>query len=148
MTHLNVITIFSTMMSSKMAWKIFSGKISYLKIISRLAWPLIFFSSRLVLYLTNMHYYINFPKKKYFKTKPRIHKGIQFSMEKRDKLLKIYCNESDSILKATKQNNFKIVIPYVISKIKESKKQYYQRYSQKYSTNVKKIGMELDQLLL
>ena len=87
-------------------------------------------------------------KKKYFKTKPRIHKGIQFSMEKRDKLLKIYCNESDSILKATKQNNFKIVIPYVISKIKESKKQYYQRYSQKYSTNVKKIGMELDQLLL
>ena len=148
MTHLNVITIFSTMMSSKMAWKIFSGKISYLKIISRLAWPLIFFSSRLVLYLTNMHYYINFPKKKYFKTKPRIHKGIQFSMEKRDKLLKIYCNESDSILKATKQNNFKIVIPYVISKIKESKKQYYQRYSQKYSTNIKKIGMELDQLLL
>ena len=77
-------------------------------------------------------------KKKYFKTKPRIHKGIQFSMEKRDKLLKIYCNESDSILKATKQNNFKIVIPYVISKIKESKKQYYQRYSQKYSTNIKK----------
>ena len=140
MTHLNVITIFSTMMSSKMAWKIFSGKISYLKIISRLAWPLIFFSSRLVLYLTNMHYYINFPKKKYFKTKPRIHKGIQFSMEKRDKLLKIYCNESDSILKATKQNNFKIVIPYVISKIKESKKQYYQRYSQKYSTNIKKLG--------
>ena len=140
MTHLNVITIFSTMMSSKMAWKIFSGKISYLKIISRLAWPLIFFSSRLVLYLTNMHYYINFPKKEYFKTKPRIHKGIQFSMEKRDKLLKIYCNESDSILKATKQNNFKIVIPYVISKIKESKKQYYQRYSQKYSTNIKKLG--------
>ena len=140
MTHLNVITIFSTMMSSKMAWKIFSGKISYLKIISRLAWPLIFFSSRLVLYLTNMHYYINFPKKKYFKTKPRIHKGIQFSMEKRDKLLKIYCNESDSILKATKQNNFKIIIPYVISKIKESKKQYYQRYSQKYSTNIKKLG--------
>ena len=76
-------------------------------------------------------------KKKYFKTKPRIHKGIQFSMEKRDKLLKIYCNESDSILKATKQN-----------RIKESKKQYYQRYSQKYSTNIKKIGMELDQLLL
>ena len=101
-----------------------------------------------MLYLTNMHYYIHFPKKIYFKTKPRIHKGIQFSMEKRDKLLKIYCNESDSILKATKQNNFKIVIPYVISKIKESKKQYYQRYSQKYSTNIKKIGMELDQLLL
>ena len=53
-------------------------------------------------------------------------------MKKHDKLFKLYCNESNPILKATKHNNFKIARNSVISKIKESKKQYYQHYSQKH----------------
>ena len=65
-----------------------------------------FFSTRLVLYFTNMHHYINFPKKeKSLKRKPWIRKEIQFLIKKRDKLFKLDCNESDPILKITKHNN-------------------------------------------
>ena len=55
----------------------------------------------------------------------QIHKRIQFLMKKREKLFRLYCNGSDPILKATNHNNFKIVRNFVISKIKESKKQYF-----------------------
>ena len=44
MTHMSVITNFSTMMSSKIFWKIFPGKISSAKIISWLAQPLMDFT--------------------------------------------------------------------------------------------------------
>ena len=61
-------------------------------------------------------------------------------MKKCDKLFKLYFNENDPILKATKHNNFEIVRNSVISKIKESKKEYYQHHFQKYSTNIKKTS--------
>ena len=44
-------------------------------------------------------------------------------MKKRYKIFKLYCNESDPILKTTKRNNFQIARNLAISKIKESKKQ-------------------------
>ena len=59
-------------------------------------------------------------------------------MKKRDKLFKLYRNESDPILKATKHNNSKIARNSIISKMKESKKQSYQHCFQKHSTNIKK----------
>ena len=42
-------------------------------------------------------------------------------MEKRDKLFKLYCNESDRILRAFKPNYFKMARNSVISTIKKSK---------------------------
>ena len=74
----------------------------------------VFFSTTLILYLTNMHHYINFTEKS-LKTKPWIYKRIQFLIKKRDELFELYFDESDPILKATKRNNFKIACNSVIS---------------------------------
>ena len=57
-------------------------------------------------------------------------------MKKRDKPFKLSCNKSDP--KEIKHSNFKKAQNYVMSKIEESRKQYYQNYFQKYCTNVKK----------
>ena len=67
-----------------------------------------------------------------------IHMQIQLLMKKRDKLFKLYCNESDPILKRANHNNFKIARNSVISKTKKSEKQYHQYYFQKFCTNIKK----------
>lgn len=59
-------------------------------------------------------------------------------MKKGDKLFKLYCNEGDPTLKATKHNNYNKARNSVIPKIKELKKNNYQEYFQKYSAKVKK----------
>lgn len=59
-------------------------------------------------------------------------------MKKDDKLFKSYWNENDPIVKPTKHNNPQNTENSVISAVKESKKQYYENYFQKHSTNVKK----------
>ena len=71
---------------------------------------------------------------------------MQFLMNKRDKLFKLYGNENNLTLKATNYNNFTETRNSVMSKIKEFKKQYYTS-SNKISQTLKKLGMEFNQLI-
>ena len=48
-------------------------------------------------------------------------------MKKGDKLFKLYCNEGDPTLKATKHNNYNKTRNSVIPKIKELKKKQLSR---------------------
>ena len=68
-------------------------------------------------------------------------------MKKRDNFFKLYGSESDPILKTIKLNNFKKARNFVISKKEESKKQYYQSHFQKFPQTLKKLQMEVNQLL-
>ena len=68
-------------------------------------------------------------------------------MKKQDKLLRFYCDESDPILKAIKHNNFNIARNSVISDKKAFKKQYYNTLFKNIPQTLKKLGMELNQLL-
>ena len=56
-------------------------------------------------------------------------------MRERDRLFKPYCLETDPTVKLTKSNDYKRIRNVIVSKIKESKKQYYQNYFQR---NLKK----------
>ena len=73
------------------------------------------------------------------KVKPWITKKIQFLMKLRDKKYKLYCKESDPIIKEAKHNDFKIIRNQVTFQIKNSKQNYYKRYFEKNSKNVKKV---------
>ena len=68
-------------------------------------------------------------------------------MKKRDNFFKLYGSESDPILKAIKLNNFKKAQNSSISKKEGSKKQYYQNHFQKFPQTLKKLQMEVNQLL-
>ena len=70
--------------------------------------------------------------------KPWISKSMQLVMRERDRLFKFYCQETNPTVKLTKYNDYKRIRNIVVSKIKESKKQYYQNYFQRNSKNLKK----------
>ena len=72
------------------------------------------------------------------KMKAWIGQSIQLLMKERDKLFKFYCQETSPTVKLTKHNDYKRIRNIVVSKIKESKKQYYQNYFQRNSKNLKK----------
>ena len=59
-------------------------------------------------------------------------------MREHHRLFKSYCLETNPRVKLTKHNNYKRIRNIVVSKIKESKKQYYQNYFQRNSKNLKK----------
>ena len=80
------------------------------------------------------------------KAKTWINKNIQGLMRERDTLFKRYCNENNPILKVAKHNKYKNARNVVIFKVKQSKKEYYQNYFQKYSKNAKKPGTASNQL--
>ena len=62
-------------------------------------------------------------------------------MREHHRLFKSYCLETNPRVKLTKHNNYKKIRNIVVSKIKESKKQYYQNYFQRNSKNLKKNNM-------
>ena len=85
------------------------------------------------------------------KKKPWINKIIQSLMRERIRFFKTYCQETNSTVKLTKHNGYKRIQKtltkhngykrirnIVVSKIEESKKQYYQNYFQRNSKNLKK----------
>ena len=63
---------------------------------------------------------------------------MQSLMRERDKLFKSCCQQTNPAIKLTKHNDNKKIRNIVVSKIKESKKQYYQNYFQRNSKNLKK----------
>ena len=58
-------------------------------------------------------------------------------MRKRDRLFKSYCQETNPTVNLIKHNNYKKIRNLVLSKRKESKKQFYQKYFQRNSKNLK-----------
>ena len=72
------------------------------------------------------------------KKKPWINKSIQSLMREHIRFFKTYCQETNSTVKLTKHNGYKRIRNIVVSKIKESKKQYYQNCFQRNSKNLKK----------
>ena len=73
-----------------------------------------------------------------FKKKAWINRSTESLMRERDKLFKSYCQVTNPTIKLTKRNDYKRIRNIVVSKIKESKKQYYQNYFQRNSKNLKK----------
>ena len=59
-------------------------------------------------------------------------------MRECNKLLKSYYQETNPTIKLTKHNDYKRIRNIVLSKIKESKKQYYQNFFQRNSKNLRK----------
>ena len=57
-------------------------------------------------------------------------------MRKRDRLFKSYCQETNPTVNLIKHNNYKKIRNLVLSKRKESKKQFYQKYFQRNSKNL------------
>ena len=65
------------------------------------------------------------------KKKPWISRSIQSLVRERHKLFKSYCQETNPTVKLSKHNNYKRIRNVIVSKLKQSKKQYYQNYFQR-----------------
>ena len=72
------------------------------------------------------------------KKKLWISKSIQSLMRERDRLFKCYWQKTNSKVKLTNHNDYKRIRNTVVSKIKESKKQYSEIFFQRNSKNLKK----------
>ena len=59
-------------------------------------------------------------------------------MRERERLFKSYCQETNPTVKLTKHNDYKRIRNIVVSRIKQSKKKYYQNYFPRNSKNLKK----------
>ena len=59
-------------------------------------------------------------------------------MRERERLFKSYCQETNPTVKLTKHNDYKRIRNIVVSRIKQSKKKYYQNYFPRNLKNLKK----------
>ena len=87
----------------------------------------------------NMHQFTNFLKNScHLRKTPWISRSIQSLMRERHKLFKSYCQETNPTVKLSKHNNYKRIRNIIVSKLKQSKKQYFQNYFQRNWKNLKK----------
>ena len=80
-------------------------------------------------------------------TKPWITLGIRNSIQRKDKLFKKYINMKDSPLRDNVHAEYKTLKNRINSLIYHSKKNYYTKYFNQYSNNIKKIWLGIKNII-
>ena len=99
--------------------------------------------------LTDLYIPSNKLTKKEYKqtTKPWITLGIRNSIQRKDKLFKKYINMKNSTMRDDIHAEYKILKNRINSLIYHSKKNYYTKYFNQYSNNIKKIWIGIKNII-